>query len=135
MPGNDTITISFGDPDACTPPCSYIVGVTGWTSTAVYSLVASLGGTIIHLIDGQAEFGYIAPHVLSLFEFDLGAQGPSTVDVTVEVVPFQGSLEVYTTQAVDSNMHSVLPSIVCSAPQPGGGASLVLVGVLVVVWL
>ncbi len=121
------MTISFADPLACSPPCAYFIGVYGWASTASYSLVATLGTGVVHLLDGQPQFGYIAPHALTLYEFDTTANVWPPVDIEISLQPFSGSLELYTMQAVDGSGQNILPTLNCTTfvMQGGQGAPAV----------
>ena len=119
--GNDSITINFNSPNACSPPCAYFIGVYGFGSRSSYSLLASLASSVVVLFDGQPQYGYVSPHTLTLYQFDTTDSQWPPVDVEISLEPFSGSLELYAIQAQGPNGQSIVPTINCTTTAASGG--------------
>jgi hypothetical protein len=94
--GADTVVVQWGAPNSCVPvagsPCSYYIGVHGY-SASQFSVLAYLhNDTAVTLIDGFPQSGRVNASVSDQYQFDVPA-GSGGVEVTL--IPISGDADLY----------------------------------------
>jgi hypothetical protein len=95
-------------------PQAYFIGVYGFGAAASYSLLATVRGVLPHLLDGQLQYGSVAAHALTLFEFDVPSQWYPPIDVEISVTVLSGTAQLFTLQRLNPDNTNVLPTLNCS---------------------
>lgn len=76
--GADVVQIFPIDPNACTPPCRYYIGVTGFAGQAQYLITASTTNPLpVFLQDGRPQGGFVNQSYTKLYYFSVPANVPS----------------------------------------------------------
>jgi len=91
--GMDVVQIFPDDPNACTPPCRYYIGVTGFGGPASFTLSGSTGFNLPSLLtNGRPQSAFVNTSVTKLYYFDVPSSAPS---FQIRVSAVYGDPDIY----------------------------------------
>ena len=94
--GADTLVVPFGSPGACVPqppnPCSYYIGVMGFTATT-YSVLAYLHSDLpVTLVDGRPQNGIVNA---SSYDQYMMIVPPGSTSLDITLIPRTGDSDLF----------------------------------------